>query len=175
MKKGYTVAIVILGALTLLSLTLNVLVISQLLRARRTALNVISSTQGLLDEVASETFTYTVEVNQEFPVDASIPFSEEVTVPINTVIPVNTTVVVPVDLGVTTYQLSVPINTVFPVDMEMTVPISQTIDVVTTVPVNMAIPVAIPIDETPLVAYLDKMDTTLTQMENQLKYPLGSD
>jgi hypothetical protein len=175
MRKGTLIAIIILATLTVLSLTLNALTIFQLLRARRTALTVISDAQGLLDEVAGETFTYTVEVNQEFPVDVSIPFSEEVTVPINTTIPVNTTVVVPVDLGVTTYQLSVPINTVFPVDMEMTVPVSQTIDVVTTVPVDVEVPVAIPIGETPLVAYLEKLDTTLTRMEDDLKYPLRTD
>lgn len=174
MKKGTLIAIVILATLTLLSLALNGLIIFQLLQARRTALTVIADTRRLLDDVSTSTFTYTVAVQQEFPVDASIPFSEEVTVPINTTIPVNTTVVVPVDLGVTTYQLSVPINTVFPVDMDMTVPVSQTIDVVTTVPVDVEVPVAIPISETPLVGHLEKMDTTLTRIEAQLEHPFES-
>jgi hypothetical protein len=75
---------------------------------------------------------------------------------------------VPIDLGFTTYNLAVPINTVFPVDMEVTVPVSQTVDIVTTVPMDISVPVEIAIADTPLVGYLDEVDTTLAEMATQL-------
>jgi hypothetical protein len=101
-------------------------------------------------------------------VATSIPFSQEITVPINTTIPVNTRVVVPIDLGFTTYNLAVPVNTVFPVDMEVTIPVSQTVDIVTTVPMDVDVPIEIVIADTPLVGYLDEVDATLADVATQL-------
>ena len=168
MRRGHLVVLIVLTVLTLLSLAVNGLTIVELLWWRQYALTEIASARTLIRGVEEETFSYVFEVDQEIPVTASIPFSQEITVPINTTVPVQTTVVVPIDLAFTTYNLSVPINTVFPVDMEVTVPISQTIDIVTTVPMDIDVPIEIALADTPLVGYLQQIDTVLASVAAEL-------
>jgi hypothetical protein len=171
MKKGYLIALIVLTVLTLLSLTLNGAVIYGLLQAQRIALGAVSDARAIVSSIGDVTISYTVEVDQEIPVAASVPFYEEVIVPVNTVLPVDTIVVIPIDLGVTSYDLEVPINTIIPVDLEIAVPISKTIEVVTTVPLDVDVPIEIPLADTPLADYLEELDAALTRMEARLKRP----
>jgi hypothetical protein len=169
MRTGYVVALVGLAVLTLLSLTLNAMVIAELMRWRQQILTEIDDIRAIVRGVGEDTFSYTFEVDQEIPVVAKIPVTEEMTVPINTTIPVNTTVIVPIDLGVTTYDLTVPVNTVFPVDIEVTVPLSQTVDIVTTMPLDIDVPIEMVIADTPLAGYLAEVDATLANVAMQLE------
>jgi hypothetical protein len=168
MRKGYLIALIVLTVLTLPSLMLNAMTVVELLWWRQYILAEIDDTRAIVRGIGEDTFSYTFEVDQEIPVAANIPFSQEVTVPINTTVPVNTTVVVPIDLGFTTYNLTVPINSVFPVDMEVTVPISQTVGIVTTVPMDIDVPIEIVIADTPLIGYLEEVDATLADVAAQL-------
>jgi hypothetical protein len=168
MKRLYVIALILLGVLTLLSLVLNGIVIFQFLRLRCVAHGVVADTRALITELTDDTFSHTVEIDQEIPISTDLPFNEAMTVPINTVVPISTTVVVPVDLGFTTYNLAVPIDTVFPVDMEVTVPFSQTVGITTAVPIDVDVPVEIAIADTPLVDYLDELDAKLEEIDAQL-------
>jgi hypothetical protein len=159
---------IVLSVLTLASLAFNAMTIVELLWWRQYILTEITDTRAIVRGIGDDTFSYTFEVDQEIPVVASIPFSQEITVPINTTVPVNTTVVVPIDLGFTTYRLSVPINTVLPVDIDVTVPVSQTVDIVTTVPMDIDVPMKIAIADTPLVGYLAQLDAMLADLSAQL-------
>ena len=188
MKKILVIALISLTLLTLLSLTLNGVVIFGLLRARQTALdvrqtilNAVHDARSIVTGVGDDTFAYTLEVQQEIPIEASVPFDEVVIVPVNTVIPIDTTITVPIDLGITTYDLEVPIQAIIPVDLEFAVPISQTVDVSTTVLLNVDVPIEIPLDETPLVDYMEELDAglgrleaDLDQLEEKLALPFGT-
>lgn len=171
MKKGYLIALIVLTVLTLLSLMLNGAVIYVLLRGQQIALNTVSDARAVVTSINDATISYTVEVDQEIPVAASVPFYETVSVPINTVLPVETTVMVPINLGVISYSLEVPISTIIPVDLEVTVPISQTVDVITTVPLDLDVPIEIPLADTPLVDYVEELDAALARLEARLKRP----
>ena len=175
MKKGYVIALILLAVLTLLSLALNGVVIFGLLRAQEIALTTVADARAIVISAGDDTFSYTFEVRQEIPIATSIPFNEEVTVPIKTTIPINTIVVVPIDLGITSYDLEVPIHTIIPVDLEFTVPVSKTVDIATTVSLNMDVPIAIPIADTAIVDYLEKLDAALAQVEARLKQPLAGE
>ena len=172
MKKGYLVALVLLSILTLLSLALNGIVIFTLLEMRQAAHRIVVDTQALVARIEDETFAYTVQLDQEIPVAAEIPFNETFSVPINTVLPISTSVGVPVNLGVTTYRLTVPIETVVPVDMEVTVPVSQVVDLSTVVPLDLDVPIEIAVVETPLAGYLRDAHMMLERAEEQLRTPI---
>ena len=172
MKKGYVVVLILLALLTLASLALNGAVIYGLLRAREIALATVAGTRAALTGIGAETFSYTFEVEKEIPVAASVPFSEKITVPVQTTVPISTTVVVPIDLGITSYNLKVPIRTLVPIDLEFTVPVSRTINVATTVPLDLVVPIEIPIADTPLVGYLESLDENLAKLEEKLANPL---
>jgi len=172
MNRGYLIALIVLSALSLLSLALNGIVIVALLDLRQSAHRIVVDTQEFLTQIADDTFSYTVELDQEVPVSAEIPFSEAFNVPINTVIPISTTVQVPVDLGFTTYRLTVPIETVVPVDMDVTVPVSQVVDITTVVPLQVDVPIEVAVAETPLAEYLRDVDALLERAEEQLGRPI---
>jgi len=172
MKTVHSVTLIALTVLTLLSLALNVVVINGLMQVRETAHGIVADTRTVVGNLAGDTFTYTVEVEQEFPISTEFPFSQTMRVPINTVVPINTRVVVPVDLGIATYNIRVPINTVFPVDMEFTVPVSQVVDIDTVVPVSVAVPVEIAIPETPFAGHLIDVEEALRRTEERLEQPL---
>ena len=178
MKKGYIIILILLTILTLLSLALNGAVIFGLLRARQIALdaeqvamNAVTDARAIVAGIGDDTFSYTLEVNQEFPIATSIPFDEEITVPIKTTIPINTTVIVPIDAGLLgTFDVDVPVRTIIPVDLEFTVPVSKTVDIVATVPLNVDVPIEIPLAETPLAGYLEELDAALVRLEETLAH-----
>ena len=175
MKKLHIVVLILLTLLTLLSLALNGVVIYGLLQARQialdarqVALNTVADARSIVTGIGDDTFSYTLKVEQEIPVVVSVPLDEVVTIPVNTVIPIDTTVTVPIDLGITTYDLDVPIQTIIPVDLEFAVPISQTVDIATTVLLDVEVPIEIPLAETPLLGYLEELDVALAQLEGAL-------
>jgi hypothetical protein len=176
MKKLYLIALILLGLLTALSLARNGAIILALLQGRRIALNTTADTRAALADISRSTFSYTLEVSQDIPVKTSIPFNEEVIVPIQTTVPISTVVVVPINPPLLpAFNLSVPINTIVPVDLEIAVPISQTVDIATTVPLDVAVPVEIPIADTPLAGFLDELDAALARLEDRLTNPLESE
>jgi hypothetical protein len=176
MNKILVVALILLAILTLLSLALNGVVIFGLVRARQialeaqqTALNTVTDARSLVTGVGDDTFSYTFNVQQEIPVNASVPFNDEITVPIQTTIPVSTVVIIPVDAGLLgTFDVDVPIRTMFPVDLSVTFPVSQTIDIATTVPLDVAVPIEVPLAETPLIGYIEELDTGLARLERSI-------
>jgi len=174
MRKGYLVILIVLAVLTLLSLALNSVIIFNLLQARRIALDTVTEARAIVTGIGDDTFAYTFEMNQEIPIVTSIPFNEEITVPVKTTIPINTTVVMPINAGLLgTFDIDVPIRTVIPVNLEFTVPVSQTVNVATTVPLDLDVPVEIPIADTPLVGYLEELDAALARIEARLGQPAG--
>lgn len=176
MKKGYLITLIILTMLTLSSLALNGAVIFALLRARQIGLNTVTDTRAILNDVGAATFSYTLEVNQEIPIRTSIPFDEEVLVPVNTSIPINTTVVVPIDAGLLgEFNIPVPIQTVIPIELEIVVPISQTVEIAATVPLNVEVPIEIPIADTPLIGYLENLDAALERIAMQIERPFDNE
>ncbi|RLC99625.1 MAG: hypothetical protein DRI77_02320 [Chloroflexi bacterium] len=175
MKKGYLIILIALSILTLLSLALNGAVILTLLQARQIGLGAVTETRSTIAELEDMTFSYTLAVDQEIPIAVSIPFDEQVTVPINTSIPIDTTVTVPINAGLLgTFDVDVPIRTIVPIDLNVSVPISKTVDIATTVPLAVDVPIEIPIADTPLVGYLDKLDAALGRIEARLENPFGN-
>ncbi len=180
MKKSYLIALIVLALLTLFSLTLNGVVIYGLLRARQialnaqqSALNTVADVRAIVTGIGNDTFAYTFEIDQEIPIATSIPFDEEVIVPIRTTIPISTVVVIPVNAGLLgTFDIDVPVRTIIPVNLDVVIPVSQTVDIATTVPLDIDVPIEIPFADTPLAGYLEELNAALARIEAQLGQPL---
>ena len=172
MKKGHAFLLILLTLLTLLSLALNGVIIYGLLQAREIALATVADARTIVTGIGDETFSYTFEVDEEIPVAASVPFREEITVPVQTTVPISTTVVVPINLGITKYNLELPIRTLVPINLDFTVPVSKTVHVATTVPLDLKVPIEIPLADTPIVGYLEGLDADLGKLEEKLVDPL---
>ena len=176
MKKIYFVSLILLAVLTLLSLVLNGVVIAGLVRARQIALdgqqatlNAVADARSMVTGVSDDTFSYTFAVQQQVPIETSVPFNEQVSVPIRTTIPISTVVIIPVDAGLLgTFNVDVPVRTMIPVNLDVTIPISQTVDIATTVSLDLDIPIEVPLAETPLVGYMEELDAGLASLEESL-------
>jgi hypothetical protein len=169
MKKGWVIVLVLLSALTLVSLALNGVVIYGLFRANKVALATVVSARAILGGVRDGTFSYTLTVDQDMPISASVPVNHEVSVPIHTTLPISSVVDVPVDAGLLgTFDVEVPVQTIVPVDLEVAVPVSETVEIATTVSLNTRVPIEIPIADTSLGTYLEEIDAALEEVELQL-------
>lgn len=176
MKKSTTILLIVLTALTLISLALNGVIIVWLLHVRQVAVATVQDVRVVVAGIGREKISTTIRVEQEIPITASSPIYEEIVVPINTTIPIDTDVIVPINAGLLgTFEIDVPIRTVIPVDIDVVVPIRQTVDIATTVPLQLELPLEVSIAETPLADYLDALDTALAQAETSLAQPLGGE
>jgi hypothetical protein len=177
MKRPYVIALIVLTVLTLLSLALNGVVIWGLLRAQQIALDArqtvqdtVTDARAIVAGVGDDTFSYTLKVQQEVPVEALVPLEEEVVVPIRATIPISTVVIIPINAGLLgTFDIDVPVRTMVPVSLDVAIPISHTVNIATTVLLDMEVPIEIPLAETPLVDYLEELDAGLGRLEEALE------
>jgi hypothetical protein len=174
MNKLGSFILTILIVLMIPSLILNAASIAILMQARDVALEEVDNARALVANVRDTTISYTVEINQDIPVKTSIPFEQEVLVPVNTTIPINTSVIVPIDAGpLGKFDITVPIIAAIPIALDIAVPISKTIDIDTTVPLQLQIPVTVPLSETPLAEHLDTRNRSLDRLERFLQDPFN--
>ena len=177
--RGIRVSIIVLFVLVLVSLGLNVYLISQLLQfqqqthtlareLRPVLVDTLGNTVSDLEEIKNSTVEFDVNIDNDFPVDLEIPINESIDIPINTVVPIkqeiNTTVMmslfeggleVPVDVTVPV-DVEVPIDTVVAIDVKQSIPIS------TTVPIKADVPIEIVVSETDLAGYIDQLTAALS-------------
>jgi hypothetical protein len=174
MNKIYSLTLVILTILVILSLTLNVLTIATLLWVRDVALEEVADARSLVNGIRNTTFSHAIEVSKDIPVRTTVPFEEEVLVPVNTTIPLNTTVIVPIDAGpLGTFDIDIPIRAAIPINLEIAVPIEEEIEIDTTVPLEIMVPIEISVSETSLVEQLDRRDRALDRIEQRLQNPFA--
>lgn len=175
MKTVYVIILVLLVVLMLLLLTSSALALAGVLWLREIALTSVASARTAIPDIGEETFSYTLEVEQEIPVAASIPINENITVPVHTTVPISTVLTVPIDAGLLgTFDINVPVQTIIPVDIEFSVPIRKTISFSTTVNLDVDVPIEIPLAETQLPHYIEQLDTALERLERELEDPLSS-
>jgi hypothetical protein len=149
-----------------LLLILNVVTLLQLRRLEELTNQVLGpSVAADFQRFRSETFTYTVRIDQPLHVQTDFPIRRTIDVPINTTLPIQTNVTVPVNLGVSKFDLDIPIRASVPINMTVQAPISETVQIDTTVPIRADLPIAIRLDDTPLKPYLDQLERLLRQIQ----------
>jgi len=131
--------------------------------------NLKEQTTAALDAMSAElegmkngTFDYTVNIEEEIPINTEIPVDFVVQVPINTVISINQTVTVPVTIplyGQT--NASVPIIASIPVNMTVSVPVQQVIPVSATAPVSLSVPINLKIGEMTIAQNMTNIQAVL--------------
>jgi hypothetical protein len=175
-----TVAYVVLLILVLLSLALNVVVLAGLLGARQAMVEGLDQALEALEGFEDESFETTFQAQAAVPVEASVPFRREWTVPFGLTVPIQhdisfqETLVVPINTPLFKLDIDVPVSATIPVSLtvpvegEVPIVISETIFVNTEVVVDVTVPVAVPMSDTPLPDYLDELRTSLETVRQQL-------
>lgn len=180
---------IILFILVLVSLSLNLYLIWQLQRLEQQAKNAARAWGPVVQETLAQTITdlqtfqeatieFNVAVNEDFPVEADIPFNETIEIPVQLSVPIkqeiNTTILLdplgtgqgfPVDVTVPV-DIEIPIDTSIPVSIDRTIPIS------TTVPLNLDVPIALNLGDTELAGYIGRLQESLTSLEGIVEQAL---
>jgi hypothetical protein len=131
-------------AVSIASLVLNVVLITNLLAVRQTFAGGVDQAIAGLENLESTGFRYEFHLQQTIPFSGDIPFQQDMVFPFTGTVPINTTVRVPIDAGILgQFTLDVPIDTSIPVDVQVPVQISQTFHVDTEIPIDMMVPIEI--------------------------------
>lgn len=121
-----------------------------------------------LGTLETQVLTFTVPIDEQLPIAATIPLDEEFVVPIEVTVPIDTSVNVPLNLGILgTFNLDIPIRTQVPVSTSVTVPLSKQVPIETTVPIRLDVPVALSLAETSLGAQVAEWRTLLEELRGQ--------
>jgi hypothetical protein len=171
MKRFSTV---LLWVLVLLSLGLNVLLLSELNRIRLAAIDGLGQAETTLVDLSDEVISYEFEVDRTIPVMAEVPFQRTFQVPIKTSVPIDQVFNVPIETPLGVIDLDVPLKTEFPVDVVIPITIDETIGIETEVPLILTVPIALNIAETPLGGFLLQAQETLAGFRADLARPFGA-
>jgi len=180
--------IVLLFVLVLLSLALNGYLVWQWLtfraqaqaladRAeglRRPALEAIARLREELQGVGDLAFEYNVQIDENLPVDAVVPFHERLEVPIQYTVPISQEIFTTLDLQIPQLgvnlpvEVAVPVQLQVPIDFTVPVEIDREVPVHTTVPISLEVPIVIDLADVGLARYVELLDRGLADLEEAL-------
>jgi hypothetical protein len=163
----------VLSVITITSLILNLLIIRQVVEARRLARLAIEDSISLLQDLEQQTYTYNVVIDDTFIVDDSVPFQEVIPVVIDEQMPFSTSVTASVNIGpFGRYPVTIPIGGNVPINLSFDVPVDETVPVYIEVPVHTEIPIEVSIAKTPLLGTLQDAESHLGELLTELDRPL---
>lgn len=163
-----------LWLVALSSLMLNVFVIRELLLSREAVLTVIDDAITVVQELQTQSIDYTFTYSDTVIVEADIPVNETIPVDIEQVIPIDTVVNVPVTIPLLgRYTIAIPIQTDIPVHIQDEVTLEKTFYVYTAVPIELEMPVSIPITSISLFQTLEDLEARLEGYRASLTQPIG--
>jgi hypothetical protein len=169
LPPGYMV----LCFVTILSLVLNLLILTQLMAARQVVREAVADAIAMVSDFQDTTLSYTATIDDTIPVNADLALKETIPVPINETLPINASVSVPVQVGpFGSYNVAIPISGTVPVNTTLTVALDQPLHIETTIPVHLDVPIQVAVKDTPLAATLDNMMTRLEALALRLDGPL---
>ena len=163
----------VLSVITIVSLVLNLLIIRQVVEARRLARIAIEDSISLLQDLEEQVYTYNVVIDDTFIVDDSVPFQEVIPVVIDEMMPFSTAVTASVNVGpFGRYPVTIPIGGNVPINLSFDVPVDETVPVYIEVPVHTEIPIEVSIAKTPLYGTLQDAQSHLGDLLSELDRPL---
>jgi hypothetical protein len=161
----------VLWVIVLASVTMNVIVLRQIVLARQAAQQSIDDAIAILSDLRESTFTYTFPVDDTLMIETDVPIHETVPVPIHEVVEVRTAATVTLlDIpGIGPITHSVPVAADVPIDEEFEFEINEVFPISVPVDVNFDVPIAVALSDTPLY---DTLGATIARLE-ALSHLLG--
>jgi hypothetical protein len=173
---GYTALWILTSVLTIItivSLALNLLIVRQLVEARRLARLALGDSLALIRDLEAQTYSYNVVVDDTIIVNDDVPFQETIPVVIDETMPFSTAVTASVDVGpFGRYPVTIPIGGSIPVNLEFDVPVDESVPVYIEVPVHTEIPIEVTVANTPLYGTLVDAEAHLMELMTELERPL---
>lgn len=178
-----TSAYIILLVLVLLSLALNVALLAGLRTAQQAAIQALDATLDALSGLEDEAFQTSIRVQETVPIEATIDFRRDLMVPVHVTAPISDhiyfyeTFQIPIDTPLLKMTVDLPVSATIPVSLtvpvnaDVPISIDETLPVNTEVALDLTVPVAIRLSDTPISDYLEQLVSMLEQMRQQLSFP----
>jgi hypothetical protein len=160
-------AVLLLFLLVGLSLVANGLLIRRLLELRERAGAVLDDLLVLTESIGDDVIVVPVEIDETFPVSASVPFEYEDTLPIDTDVPISTTVAVPVQLLGRVVEFEVPVQITVPISYGVPIAVRQKVEVNTSVPVQIETTIELPLSNTPIGSYMEQLRAAIQRLQEE--------
>lgn len=149
--RALWIAMAAVAILALVSLAVNVALVTRLLAIRTAIAGTLEEASRSLDDLGGQGLAFEFPISQTVSFEGDVPFKQEMTFPFKGNIPIDTTISVPMDMGLLGRQvINVPVKTTVPVDITVPVRVDQTFHVKTQVPVRMKVPIRIGANDPPL-------------------------
>ena len=165
--RWLALATLLLYPLAILSLAANGLLIWRLLALRDRADALLDDLLVLTESIGEEVIAIPVEIDETFPVHASVPFRFEDTLSIDTAVPISTTVAVPVQLLGRVIEFEVPIDITVPISYQVPIVVERTIEVDTSVPVQIETTIELRLSETPIGVYMEQLRDAIQRLREE--------
>lgn len=155
-----TVVLVLLG----LSLGLNIWSLTTIYYTRAMAGEEVAALAEEVRRAQHEVVTAQIGLSQPVPIQARVPIRKQLNIPIDTTVQIDRTI----DVSLGTITVPVPLNLKVPVRANVPVNIDETVDINTTIALDSQIPISIPISDTVVADYLDRLYHSLLILRNEL-------
>ena len=154
-------------ALTVLlvgSLILHVLTIMTLLHVRTLVKDQVAVMAREMEQVQSDVIRVTVPIKYSIPINTQVPIRKELIVPIRTTVKIDNSVTIPLNTPFGETSFAVPIRAEVPVETTVPITLNETMPVSTVVDLDLTIPIELPLSNTPVAGYLERLRNILLQM-----------
>jgi hypothetical protein len=158
----------ILTIMLVISLGLHAATIFTLWQARSAARAQALTFADEVRAAGESVVTLDVPLNQPIPIAASVPIRKTLQVPIDTSIDIDTTFDVPLRTPLGNYTIPVPFRGQIPVKLTAPVTIDETVQISTTIQLDTRLAIDLPISDTPLAGYLERLRQGLLDLASQL-------
>jgi len=147
----------------IVSLTINALLVSELLERQKAFLAMFDQSIASVDDSSGAVLKFNFPVSQTVNFEGDIPFQQDFDFPFKGNVRIQTTIRVQGPLG--TY-IDVPVDQTVPVDTSVPVHIDQTFHIKTQVPVKMEVPVEVKTGEPPFSDWMRQLKEWLIVVRN---------
>lgn len=121
-----------------------------------------------IGQAEAETFTLNVAVKRTVPIKTTVPVKKQITVPISTTVAIDQTFNVPVQTAFGNFSIPIPIKVDVPIRTNVPVNIDETVDVNTSIDLDMDVPISVPVAQTSVADYLERLRKALLDLSRRL-------
>jgi hypothetical protein len=147
-------------------LVLNLFLLLVLAKARSDLRNTIDEARSTLAVISQEPIEIPVVINQNIPINTTLPISQTIRVPIDIDYPLSTVINTSFNIPVLGRQeIRLPIDTVIPVNLVYEAPIQETVHISMEFPLHLELPIVIDIPSD----FILLLDERLLEIDGSLK------
>lgn len=158
----------ILVGLLILSLLMHVLTFVGLFGMRNLLISQITQLADGVQQAKATTVRYNFPIDQQLPINISVPIERSIQVPIRTDVRINQTITIPINTSFGSTSLPVPIDATIPISTTVPIEIKQNWPISATVPIQLQVPLELDMGSPEFAGYFDQLYRTLIELRDRL-------